>query len=65
MKLTQLLSQANLWFSVGSVDSFERNLEAAQTELGVEPQDMLAVVYKNELQPSSILGFLPTLLIIG
>ncbi|XP_018013555.1 AFG3-like protein 1 [Hyalella azteca] len=56
---------ATLWFSVGSVDSFERNLEAAQQELGVEPQDMLAVVYKNEFEPASLLGFLPTLLIIG
>ena len=57
--------QASLWFSIGSVDSFERNLEATQTELGIEPQDMVNVVYKNEFEPSSVLGWLPTLLAIG
>lgn len=54
-----------LWFNIGSVDSFERNLENAQTELGVEPLNYVPVIYRTEVEPSSLTGLLPTLLIIG
>ncbi|XP_043201292.1 AFG3-like protein 2 [Amphibalanus amphitrite] len=56
---------ATLWFNIGSVDAFERNLEHAQTELGIEPPSFVPVVYKQELEASGVLGFLPTLLILG
>lgn len=58
-------SQGVLWFNIGSVDSFERNLEAAQTELGVEPVNYVPVIYRTEMEASSFSGLLPTLLIIG
>lgn len=58
-------TNATLWFSIGSVDSFERNLETNQLEFGIEPQDMVPVVYKNEFEPSTALGWLPTILIMG
>jgi len=54
-----------LWFNIGSVDSFERNLENAQIDMSIEPPNFIPVVYKSELEASSLTGFLPTLLIIG
>ncbi|CAH1395946.1 unnamed protein product [Nezara viridula] len=54
-----------LWFNIGSVDSFERNLENAQMEMNIEPPNYVPVVYKSELEASSLTGFLPTILIIG
>lgn len=37
-----------MWFNIGSVDTFERNLESAQWELGVEPTNQVSVVYTTE-----------------
>ncbi len=37
-----------MWFNIGSVDAFERNLEAAHYELGLEPSHRAAVVYTSE-----------------
>lgn len=61
----QVEGATTLWFSIGSVDAFERNVEAAQHEAGIEPLNFVPVVYKNEFEASSITSFLPTLLIIG
>lgn len=58
-------SDGVLWFNIGSVDSFERNLENAQTEMGVESVNFVPVIYKAEIEASSLSGLLPTLLIIG
>lgn len=57
--------QAVLWFNIGSVDSFERNLENAQIDQSVEPVNFVPVIYRTEIEASSISGLLPTLLIIG
>lgn len=57
--------QGVLWFNIGSVDSFERNLENAQMEMNIEPPNYVPVIYKNEIEAASLSGFLPTLLIIG
>ncbi|CAG7823745.1 unnamed protein product [Allacma fusca] len=54
-----------LWFNIGSVDSFERNLENSQMEMNFEAANYVPVIYKNEIEASSLTGFLPTLLIIG
>lgn len=54
-----------LWFNIGSVDSFERNLENIQLEMNIEPANHVPVVYKTEFESKSILSFLPTLLLIG
>lgn len=59
-------SGENLFFSIGSVDSFERRLEDAQNALGVKAQDRIPVVYAEEGKiMSSILSLLPTLLLLG
>ncbi|KAG5211800.1 hypothetical protein JEQ12_014229 [Ovis aries] len=36
------------WFSIGSVDTFKRNLGTAQWELGIEPLNQTAMVYTSE-----------------
>ncbi|XP_041982592.1 AFG3-like protein 2 [Aricia agestis] len=54
-----------IWFAIGSVDSFERNLENAQIEINVDPPNFVPVIYKTEVEASSLTGILPTLLIIG
>lgn len=54
-----------IWFAIGSVDSFERNLENAQIELNVDPPHFVPVIYKTEVEAASLTGMLPTLLIIG
>lgn len=59
------VSDGALWFNIGSVDSFERNLENAQTDLNIEPVNFIPVIYKTEIEASSLSGLLPTLLIIG
>ncbi|ROT83333.1 putative AFG3-like protein 2 isoform X1 [Penaeus vannamei] len=61
----QVEGATTLWFSIGSVDAFERNVETAQMEAGIEPSNFIPVVYKNELEPATLTSFLPTLLIIG
>ncbi|XP_043990794.1 AFG3-like protein 2 [Gambusia affinis] len=54
-----------VWFNIGSVDTFERNLETAQSELGIESENRLPVVYSTESDGSFLLSMLPTALIIG
>uniref|UniRef100_A0A674NB07 AFG3-like AAA ATPase 1 n=1 Tax=Takifugu rubripes TaxID=31033 RepID=A0A674NB07_TAKRU len=54
-----------VWFNIGSVDIFERNLEMAHAELGLEPSDRPAVVYSTESDGSFFLSMIPTLLLIG
>ncbi|KOB76311.1 AFG3-like protein 2 [Operophtera brumata] len=54
-----------IWFAIGSVDSFERNLENSQVEMSIEPPNFVPVIYKTEVEASSLTGMLPTLLIIG
>lgn len=47
-KLFFFFSQSYVWFNIGSVDTFERNLEAAHYELGLEPSNRVAVVYRSK-----------------
>jgi len=53
------------WFSIGSVDTFERNLENAQVELQVDSSRYIPVLYKSQMELSSVLSSLPTLLLFG
>ncbi|CAL8277707.1 unnamed protein product [Lota lota] len=54
-----------VWFNIGSVDTFERNLETAQYELGIEGEKRVPVVYSTESDGTFLLSMLPTVLIIG
>ncbi|XP_006902932.1 PREDICTED: AFG3-like protein 1-like [Elephantulus edwardii] len=54
-----------VWFSIGSVDTFERNLESAQWELGIESANQVAVVYTTESDGSFLRSLVPTLILAG
>ncbi|KAJ8327189.1 AAA ATPase afg3 [Batrachochytrium dendrobatidis] len=53
-------------FTIGSVESFERNLEIAQRELGIPTHERIPVSFTSELSTSSMLFTLaPTLIFVG
>ncbi|XP_033119601.1 AFG3-like protein 2 [Anneissia japonica] len=54
-----------VYFNIGSVDTFERNLEAAQETIGIEPANQLSILYSTESDGSFLLSLIPTALIIG
>ncbi|KAE8608493.1 hypothetical protein XENTR_v10011516 [Xenopus tropicalis] len=58
-------SEKYVWFNIGSVDSFERNLENAQDELGIEPAQRVSVIYSSESDGSFLMSLIPTLLLVG
>ena len=45
-----IVIQGTIWFNIGSVESFERNLENAQLEINIEPSNFVSVVYKSETE---------------
>ncbi|XP_028285677.1 AFG3-like protein 1 isoform X2 [Parambassis ranga] len=54
-----------VWFNIGSVDTFERNLAIAHAELGLEASHRPAVVYSSPSDGSFLLNMIPTLLLMG
>ncbi|XP_056667153.1 AFG3-like protein 1 isoform X3 [Monodelphis domestica] len=58
-------SEKSVWFNIGSVDTFERNLESAHWELGIEAANQAAVIYTTESDGSFFKSLIPTLLLIG
>ena len=69
LSLLHSLHQASsfLTFNIGSVDSFERNLEQAQRELGIDPANHIPVTYSSEPAwfQNLLINMLPSLLLIG
>lgn len=54
------------YFSIGSVEAFERRLDAAQDELKIPQEERIPVSFHDEISIfSTILSFAPTLLLIG
>lgn len=54
------------YFSIGSIDAFERRLDEAQSELGIPPAERIPVSYANEFSWGNvILAFGPTLVLVG
>ena len=56
-------SEETLWFNIGNSDTFERNLENAQLEFNIKPQN--PVIYKNKIEAGHIILALPTILTIA
>ncbi|KAG1085521.1 hypothetical protein G6F42_021364 [Rhizopus arrhizus] len=58
--------QSSFYFSIGSVDAFERSLDEAQRELGIPSNERVPVAYRDVISVAqTLLQFAPTLLIIG
>ncbi|KAI1308793.1 ATP-dependent metallopeptidase Hfl [Xylaria venustula] len=56
----------NYYFSIASVDAFERRLEDAQNELGIPSSDRIPVSYAGESNMMNLLlAFGPTVLLVG
>ena len=54
------------YFTIGSVESFERKLEGAQVELGIPSAERIPVAYVDEVPwIATLMSFGPTLLLIG
>lgn len=62
-----LQAPSYLTFNIGSVDSFERNLEQAQKEIGIHPSDYVPVTYKpdSDWLKSFLINVFPTALLVG
>ncbi|XP_040899638.1 AFG3-like protein 1 isoform X2 [Toxotes jaculatrix] len=54
-----------LWFNIGSVDSFEHNLEMAQHEMGLDSPHKIPVFYSTESDGTLLFNVLPTVLLVG
>ncbi|KAK3326527.1 peptidase family M41-domain-containing protein [Apodospora peruviana] len=59
-------ANATYYFSIGSIDAFERRLEEAQNDLGIPSSERIPVSYLSEGQwGNMLLAFGPTVLVIG
>lgn len=54
-----------LCFNIGSTDTFERNFENAQLELNLDPEHYIPVIYKAEIDLTTVATYLPQMLIWG
>uniref|UniRef100_A0A673YES4 AFG3-like protein 1 n=1 Tax=Salmo trutta TaxID=8032 RepID=A0A673YES4_SALTR len=54
-----------LWFNIGSVETFERNLELAQQEMGLDITHRVPVIYGSESDGTFLMSILPTMLLVG
>ncbi|KAJ2053852.1 AAA ATPase afg3 [Coemansia sp. S16] len=58
--------EQSLIFSIGSIESFEKQLTEAQDQLNIPPSQRIPVEYRDEVSViSTLLHFAPTLLLIG
>ncbi|KAI5302727.1 AAA ATPase afg3 [Ascosphaera pollenicola] len=54
------------YFTIGSVEAFERKMEEAQNELGIPQSERIPVAYQDEVPwMATLMSFGPTLLLIG
>ena len=61
-----MLGSPQYWFSVGSVEAFERHLEDAQNELNIPSAERIPVAYHESISlASTLLHFAPTLILAG
>ncbi|KAF8634411.1 hypothetical protein AX15_000862 [Amanita polypyramis BW_CC] len=60
------LGTGEYYFSIGSVDGFERKLEEAQNDLGIPSHERIPVAYHDEISAfQAVLNFAPTVLMVG
>jgi len=60
------LGGGDYYFSIGSVEAFERKLDEAQAELGIPSHERIPVAYHEEISAiGALLNFAPTILFAG
>ena len=60
------LDGSDYYFSIGSVEAFERKLDEAQAELGIPSHERIPVAYHEEISAvGALLNFAPTILFAG
>ncbi|ESK97961.1 cell division protease ftsh [Moniliophthora roreri MCA 2997] len=60
------MSGGDYYFSIGSVEAFERKLDEAQKELGIPSHERIPVAYTDEVSAFRVLlEFAPTVAVIG
>src|SRR6266850_682200 len=60
------LSGGEYYFSIGSVEAFERKLDEAQKELGIPSHERIPVAYHDEISAlATALNFAPTIFFAG
>ncbi|XP_065675432.1 mitochondrial inner membrane m-AAA protease component AFG3L2 isoform X2 [Hydra vulgaris] len=59
--------KSHLYFTIGAVDSFERNMEVSQSELGIDPAHFVPVIYQKQspFEMADIIRNAPALLLLG
>lgn len=58
--------RSSYYFSIGSVEAFEKKLDDAQKELGIPSTERVPVAYKDETSiTNTLISFAPTILIFG
>ena len=53
------------WFSIGSPEGFERNLENVQMDAQIEPANFVPVLYKDQMDSGTVMRNLPSLLTLA
>ncbi|ETW87359.1 hypothetical protein HETIRDRAFT_31224 [Heterobasidion irregulare TC 32-1] len=60
------LGSGEYYFSIGSVEAFERKLDEAQKEIGIPSHERIPVAYHDEVSAvGALLNFAPTILFAG
>ncbi|KAF8640855.1 hypothetical protein AX17_000503 [Amanita inopinata Kibby_2008] len=60
------LGAGEYYFSIGSIEAFERKLDEAQNELGIPSHERIPVAYHDEISAfNTVLNFTPTILMLG
>jgi AFG3 family protein len=63
---TTPIGNTTYYFSIGSVEAFERRLDEAQRELGIPSHERIPVAYHEEVSPlNTVLHFAPTILLFA
>lgn len=62
----RVLGHSSFYFPIGSIDSFEKNMEQAQRDLGIDPMHFISIVYDtSESFTKTLSDLFPLLLLVG
>lgn len=56
-------TKPSLWFTIGSVEAFEKNINSIQEQLGIEIENNVSIIYKEKVEVLTIITQMPMLLL--